>query len=502
MSISSWLSGTFSHSQSRRAQRRNPATTSSHRRPSVRPSLETLETRLTLSLTTLASFAGTNGSFPRAAVIMDSSGNLYGTTNAGGASNGGTVFELAHGSGAITTLASFNGTNGWNPYDALIMDSSGNLYGTTGGGGAFGWGTVFELARGSGAITTLASFNGTDGASPFAALIMDNSGNLYGTTVGGIVKGTPNYGTVFELAHGSGTITTLVSFNVTNGAEPEDALIMDSRGDLYGTTRLGGRGGSGTVFELAHSHTVSTLAWNVEYPTAGLIMDSSGNLYGTAPFGGAHGSGTVFELAHGSRTITTLASFNGGNSPTPNGALIMDSSGNLYGTTGYGGGSRDGSVFELAYGSGTITELASFNGGNGATPYGGLIMDSSGNLYGTTTYGGSAGLGTVFELPGSAGHSSFQISGLPSSTDAGASHMFTVADPNTAGTTITGYTGTIDFTSADSTPNVPTSDTFMASDKGTQTLIWFVLQKKGKPSITATDALFSSVTGSLGVEVS
>ena len=477
-------------------------TTPSHRRHAFRPGPEALETRITLSLSTLASFNGTNGAIPRAAVIMDSSGNLYGTTLAGGASNGGTVFELAHGSGAITTLASFNGTNGWNPYAALIMDSSGNLYGTAQYGGAYGYGTVFELAHGSGSITTLASFNGTDGASPFAALIMDSSGNMYGTTPygGPSWNGTPNNGsgTVFELAHGSDTITTLATFNVTNGAEPEDALIMDSGGNLYGTTRLGGRYGTGTVFELAHSHTVTTLAWNVEYPTTGLIMDSSGNLYGTAPAGGAHGSGLVFELAHGSRTITTLALFNGGNSPTPNGSLIMDSSGNLYGTTSYGGVSSDGTVFELANGSGTITTLASFNGGNGATPYGGLITDSSGNLYGTTTYGGSAGLGTVFELPGAAVPTSFQFSGSPSSTGAGTSQKFTVTAQNSVGTTDTGYAGTVDLTSTDSTANLPAKDT--AWHNGTLTFTGFVLQKKGKASLT--DTLFTSITGSLSVPVS
>ena len=132
MSISTWLSGTFSHSQARRAKRRNPATTSSHRRHTFRPSLEALEIRLTLSLTTLASFgAFPKGYDPVGGVIMDSSGNLYGTTAGGGANRDGTVFELAHGSGTITTLATFNGANGMTPDASLIMDSSGNLYGTT-----------------------------------------------------------------------------------------------------------------------------------------------------------------------------------------------------------------------------------------------------------------------------------------------------------------------------------------------------------------------------------
>jgi uncharacterized repeat protein (TIGR03803 family) len=148
MSISTWLSGTSSHSQTRRAQRPNPATTSPHRRHTFQPGLEALEIRLTLSLTTLASFSGfPNGSFPVGGVIMDSSGNLYGTTSDGGGNHiDGTVFKVARGSGAITTLASFNGTNGSEPEAGLIMDSSGNLYGTTVLGGVYGYGTVFELA--------------------------------------------------------------------------------------------------------------------------------------------------------------------------------------------------------------------------------------------------------------------------------------------------------------------------------------------------------------------
>ncbi len=212
-----------------------------------------------MSLTTLASFGPTvYGSDPAAALIMDSSGNLYGTACTGGAYDYGAVFELADGSGTITPLASFNGTDGARPDGALIMDSSGNLYGTTTYGGASSDGTVFELAKGSGTITTLASFNGTDGANPYATLVMDSSGNLYGTTAGG---GASNDGTVFELASGSGTITTLASFNGTNGANPLAGLIMDSSGNLYGTTESGGASSDGTVFELAKgSSTITTLA--------------------------------------------------------------------------------------------------------------------------------------------------------------------------------------------------------------------------------------------------
>src|SRR5262249_27533773 len=146
----------------------------------------------------------------------------------------GTVFELAAGSGTITTLASFNGSNGANPLGVLIFDSAGNLYGTTNLGGAANDGTVFELAAGSGTITTLATFTGTNGANPQAGLLMDGSGNLYGTTRNG---GAYNDGTVFKVAPGSGVITTLASFSVYVGYFPLSSLVMDGSGNLYGTAR-------------------------------------------------------------------------------------------------------------------------------------------------------------------------------------------------------------------------------------------------------------------------
>jgi uncharacterized repeat protein (TIGR03803 family) len=370
--------------------------------------VEQLETRLTPSyvLSTLTSFIGSNGASPEAGLVMDSSGNLYGTTYKGGASNTGTVFQLAPGSGTPTTLVSFNSTTGDYPLAGLIMDGSGNLYGTTGVGGPGGLGTLFEVAPGSSTLATLAAFSGSNGA-PGAgpnAVILDGGGNLYGTTSDiGLGYPTP---TVFVLAHGSSTITTLaeVGFYYNGGfnGETPNGVIMDSSGNLYGTAQ-DGFGGEGAVFELAQgSSAITTLAVfngpNGAYPHAGLIMDSSGNLYGTTEQGGAYGDGIVFKLPHGSSTIITLASFNGTNGASPDAALLMDGSGNLYGTTAQGGAFSDGTVFELVQGRGTISTLASFNGADGSDPVAGLIMDSSGNLYGTTKQGGASSDGTVFEL--------------------------------------------------------------------------------------------------------
>jgi uncharacterized repeat protein (TIGR03803 family) len=356
-----------------------------------------LETRLTPSLTTLASFVS-HGTSPVSGLVSDSSGNLYGTAQ-GGTFNDGTVFELVHSSGKLTTVATLNGANGADPQAALIMDSSGNLYGTASAGGPSGDGTVFELAKGSSTITTLASFNGGDGQQPTAALIMDSSGNLYGTTSLG---GASGWGTVFELAQGSGTITTLASFNAT--ATRPSALIMDGSGNLYGTTFAGGQTGNGTVFEVAKgSGTITTLAAFSNSDGGGpsaLIMDGSGNLYGTTQGGGPYESdATVFELAQGSGTIKTLATFSGINGTSGAGpsAVTMDGSGNLYGTTYSGGATNNGTVFELTQASGTITTLVSFDGTDGAGPSA-VTMDGSGNLYGTTYYAGASGYPTVFEV--------------------------------------------------------------------------------------------------------
>jgi uncharacterized repeat protein (TIGR03803 family) len=371
-----------------------------------------LETRLTPSLSTLASFVTPDGIHPLAGVIMDGSGNLYGTASAGGAFSDGTVYELANGQHTITRLASFNGTNGDFPYGgALILDSSGNLYGTSqygGSGGGGGDGTVFELAHGKHTITTLASFDGTDGAGPLGGLVMDSNGNLYGITEQG---GASNYGTVFEVAKGSGAITTLASFNgFGNGGTPGGPLIMDSSGNLYGTTSGGGPHSGGTVFELRPgSGTITTLAAfknanGTDSPDPGgrLIMDSNGDLYGGTQRGGVSDYGTLFELAKGSGTITTLASFDNPEGGAPNGGLVMDSAGNLFGTTYQGGAYGEGTVFKLANGSGMITTVASFRGKRGEYPAAGLFQDNHGNLYGTTSDGGAKSIGTVFELSGAA----------------------------------------------------------------------------------------------------
>ena len=376
--------------------------------------------------TVLHSFMGgpSDGSFPEAGLIADSSGNLYGTTIAGGKPGYGTVVKLSPG-GTETVLHSFTGgTDGAGPLAGLIADSRGNLYGTAEK-------VVFKLSP-SGTETVLYSFTGgSDGNGADAGLIADSSGNLYGTTIAG---GKSGYGTVVKLSPG-GTETVLYSFcslpNCTDGSFPIAGLIADSSGNLYGTTVFGGASGDGVVFKLTPGGTETVLysftgGSDGANPYAGLFADSSSNLYGTAEYGGARsclgmnvGCGVVFKLSP-SGTETVLYSFTGGSDGgNPTAGLIADSSGNLYGTTSAGasgsgcGGKFDfgcGVVFKLSP-NGTYTVLHSFTGGSdGGVPLAGLIADSSGNLYGTTEGGGDLecntpdvpvlGCGVVFKLTG------------------------------------------------------------------------------------------------------
>jgi uncharacterized repeat protein (TIGR03803 family) len=392
-------------------------------------------------------YACKDGGDPTADLIFDAAGNLYGTTDSGGASGAGTVFELspgADGTWTETVLYSFC-PGGWpcadgqQPQGGLIFDATGNLYGTTSGGGNFCFGitscgVVFRLTPGTNGTwteTVLYSFCSasgcTDGASPNASLVLDAAGNLYGTTEmgGSYGSGCKGYGcgTVFELkpgANGTWTETVLHSFgNGKDGTYPFAGLIFDAAGNLYSTTVMGGPYGWGTVFELTPNangkwsekvlHAFS-YGKGGESPWAGLIFDTYGNLYGTTEAGGAHNVGTAFELtpgAGGKWKEKVLHTFNGedrkdGSNPVA--GLIFDTAGNVYGTTTWGGPYGWGTVFELtpnANGRWTEKVLHFFNGDgrkDGGNPYAGLILDAAGNLYGTTTVGGANVNGTVFEI--------------------------------------------------------------------------------------------------------
>jgi uncharacterized repeat protein (TIGR03803 family) len=340
-------------------------------------------------------------------VVRDSAGNLYGTTERGGSSicpNGGcgVVFKVDS-SGRESVLHAFNRTDGKFPIAGLLLDAAGNLYGTTFEGGPSFFGTVFKIDP-NGNETV---FHGLSGSgSPHAGLIMDAAGNLYGTAEFGGFKGQ---GSVFKLDP-SGNYTDLLVFDVTNGYVPRARLVLDQAGDLYGTTLAGGTGpcnsiGCGEVYMIDPNGNETILhnfagGTDGDHPNAGVLRDGAGNLFGTTRAGGAGGGcssiggcGVLFKLdPSGNETI--LFRFKGKAGENPLGDLVRDAAGNLYGTTSRGGSLGFGAVFEFDT-NGNETVLHSFDSADGG-PVGGVVRDGSGNLYGTAQY--PAGNGVVFKL--------------------------------------------------------------------------------------------------------
>lgn len=311
-----------------------------------------------------------------------------------------------------------NSQDGDDPHSGLIKGGQGNLYGTTfsGGNGGFnGNGTVYKLAP-DGTKTTLYSFTGgADGNYP-GPLVIDGSGNLFGTTQqGGLYQGCnmSGCGVVFEVAP-DGAETVLYTFNGGNdGGNPMGGLLADGSGGFYGTTAQGGASRDGTVFHVSSDGTETALhdftgGSDGFSPEAGLIADKSGNIYGTTKYGGSGrtdpGCGTIFKITP-KGTESVLYVFTGGaDGANPISALIADESGNFYGTAEFGGtaggcgGQGCGTVFKLAPG-GALTILYTFTGGNdGGQPVASLVADNAGNLYGTTLFWGADGYGVVFKL--------------------------------------------------------------------------------------------------------
>jgi len=350
-----------------------------------------------------------DAAYPYAGVSEDKDGNLFGTTYIGGSNNEGAVFKLAP-DGTETVLYSFCAqtkcADGETPYGGVIEDGNGNIFGTTylGGSGAAD-GTVYRLAP-DGTETVLHSFQGgSDGIIPDAALKADKKGNLFGTTASG---GVHSIGTVFEVTP-EGTETILHSFAGAprDGAQTYSNLVADKQGNFYGTTYIGGTNNSGVVFKLAPDGTETVLysfcalsgCADGASPYPGLILDKAGNLYGTTNRGGAYNSGTVFKFSSdGSESV--LHSFAGGtDGDLPYGGLVADRKGDLYGMTWQGGSAGDGTVFKVAP-DGTEKVLHTFTGAanDGAYPYDGLIAGKNGDLYGTTYGGGTNYKGVVFRL--------------------------------------------------------------------------------------------------------
>ena len=381
------------------------------------------------TLTTLYTFCSqincTDGAEPEAGLVQATNGNFYGTTLYGGANDRGTVYEVTP-VGQLTTLYSFCSqagcTDGAYPIAGLVQATDGNLYGTTNSGGAIGDGTVFKITP-AGQVATLYSFcsqgNCADGALPRGKLIQASDGNLYGTTFFG---GANFRGTVFQLTL-AGHLSTLYNFcpqpNCSDGRNPDAGLVQASDGNLYGTTQSGGANSRGTVFKVTLAGQLSTpysfcsqpKCSDGANPQAGLIQATDGNLYGTTSNGGANFDGTVFEITPAGQ-LTTLYAFGLTDGAFPAGGLLQ-SGGNLYGTTEVGGNRFDGTIFSLpvaqqgltlscpaftaqvgvAYNS-ALTATGgvapyTFSIASGSLPPGLTLNTSTGAITGTPTTGGT-----------------------------------------------------------------------------------------------------------------
>lgn len=316
---------------------------------------------------------------------------------------------------SLKVLHSFSGSDGQNPVTGLVRDAAGNLYGITPYGGIygncdveFGGGTVFKLNP-AGRLTRLHAFNNVgDGCGP-TSLILDPAGNLYGTTSGN---------TVFKI-DATGKFSVIYTFRTPSGGSFPNGLMRDVQGNLYGTTGSGGAGGCfggigcGTVFELNTRGEESVLysftgSPDGNEPQSGLTRDAGGNFYGTTSIGGdvgcPNGCGIVFSVNKPGIETVVYRFTGGADGGTPwTGGLVRDSTGYIYGTTSAGGdlscnnGFGCGVAFKVD-GGGRETVLHAFTGADGSVPTAGLIRDAAGNLYGTTEAGGQFGSGTVFKL--------------------------------------------------------------------------------------------------------
>lgn len=427
------------------------------------------------SLSILHAFQGTAARLPQAWLTSDGHGNLYGTTALEGPSNGGTVFKIRSDGTGFQVLHAFinNGFDGLYPQGALTLDGSGNLYGVTSSGGLQANGIVFTIKVDGSGFQILHSFAGGpgDGSYPYASLILDVLGNLYGTTSAGGLHGitdprgaTSSFGTVFKLRTDGTGFQLLHSFagGAGDGRGPWASLLLDGSGNLYGTTILGGEAcepyclsdvklGRGTIFRIKTDGSgfqlLRAFPFDVEdagTPSGALSTDGSGNLYGMTAFGGSSNDGSVFKLRTDGSGFQVLHSF--GDSPVdgknPVDSLVLDRSGNLYGMTqGQGTAGALATIFKVRTDASGYQLLRTFvDTREGITPAGSLILDGSEILYGTMAYGGSSNAGTVFSLhtDGSSFQALHTLAGSP--TDGGRPFVSVISDGSgyLYGTTIDG----------------------------------------------------------------
>ncbi|HEV3277177.1 MAG TPA: choice-of-anchor tandem repeat GloVer-containing protein [Terriglobia bacterium] len=360
------------------------------------------------TFTKLADLNGTDAANPEAALAQGIDGSLYGTGAIGGSSRlcshgCGAIFKVTP-SGTVSNVYSFDFKQGASPDAALILGPDQNFYGTTSGGGASEFGTVFKLSQ-EGQLTTLANLDSaTTGGFPFSGLVLGADGNFYGTT-GGQYDGPNNDGTVYSMTPG-GKLTLLYSFNWCHtGADPLDALIQGPDGAFYGTSEYGGTlpncSGAGTIFKISATGTLSVLytfdLTDGGYPSGSLLQGEDGAFYGTTSQGGEYNAGTVFKIVPGGRAITLHNFGSTGDGVGPQAGLVRATDGNLYGTTYFGGAYAYGTIFGITP-DGDETVLHSFDRIDGMFVLAGLIQATNGILYGAANSGGASGDGTIFSL--------------------------------------------------------------------------------------------------------
>jgi uncharacterized repeat protein (TIGR03803 family) len=524
--------------------------------------IEPLESRRMMSGTPtyLYSFTGsaddgTDGANPNGGLVMDRQGNLFGLTSYYGASHSGTLYELVNdggGSYSFRTLyqfaASGTGNDGVVPEGRLVLDSTGNLYGTANQGGANGYGTIWEMTRSdinsdTSAITALYDFGSAthlaDGTYPAYGLAIDcSTGTLYGTTT----AGGNNYsdfaggdGVVFKYVPSTNTYTVLHAFNhdagigpsYDNGWAPSSTVTIDPlNGDLFCTTTNSSTvSGYGELYEISPSGSTcagifnfgDTTTQNSGYhhgfsPLGNLSVDSAGNIYGTTEDGGASfvnlttgNNGTLYEVS--SSGFATLASFNGTNGATPVGGVAIDSAGDIFGTTIHGGSDTAGNVFE--YSGGTVTNVYEFTDTSGApeTPLNDLVLDSAGNIYGTTQFGSASPLtygdGTVYEIGSAATMYHLAFTTQPSNTPQTEpiSPAVKVSIEDQTDTVVTSLSDSITVAIHHDTNGATLSGTTTeAASSGVATFSNLSIDKQGTYTLSANDpGVFGAISGSFTI---
>ncbi len=410
------------------------------------------------AFTSLASFNSTGGYDPNPGLVQGIDGNFYGTTDKSDSGNGfGTVFEITP-SGTLTTLGSFNYSDGANPTAGLVLATNGNFYGTTSTGGANAAGVIFEITP-AGTLSTVYSFCSVissqglcgDGLGSNAAPVQAANGDFYGTTATG-GDGAGVGGTVFKITP-AGKLTTLYSFCPqypscgTDGRFPQ-GLVLATNGNFYGTTNGGGANSFGTIFKITPAGVLTTLYSFCSLKNCAdgttpitLVQAANGNFYGTTSTGGfysnvecqIYGCGTIFKITPAGK-LTTLYTFHGIDGASPS-ALVQATDGNLYGTSGSAGSNSEGTVFEIIA-ERRLSRLHTFDFNDGAGPNG-LLQATDGDFYGTTSAGGANAVGTIFSL--SVGLGPF-VETLPATAKAGA--KVTILGNNLTGTTSVSFNGT------------------------------------------------------------